>query len=562
MNVITKKAANWETSLKPEVKVIKERCAGCQECIIRCPTQALSMDAATWVAKVKTDLCVGCRQCVRTCPFSSITVEGSLLVAARAHFPAPAGLMAEGDISEVRRGFATIDEAVEEAKRCLNCPDPTCVRGCPAHNNIPAFIRAIRDRHLKRAQEVLAETTCMPDVCSRVCDWSKQCEGSCSWSLAGGEPVAIGKLERFVTDNSLVPPLRHVSERGKGLSVGILGSGPAGIAAARELASAGASVTIYERDSQPGGVMQWGIPSFVLPDNVWERPIKSLADAGIEIRTGTQITAEGLGRLLQTHDAVIAAYGAPVAERPRIPGVDLEGVIDATTFLRRAKLALAKGVPLPELHGARVAVLGGSNTALDVARSVLRLGGKPFIVHRREERFSRARPEEIAEARAEGVEFRFGANLARLEGEHGRISRAVLVRTRQKNATDAPAAVKGSEYTVEVDMVVLATGYGLDPKLSPLFGTLPLAQPSSDSLFPDRRWQGSGLLSSKKGPGKLAWAREYGLRSSRIPKRDRLWLIGDALMGPSSVVVAMAQGRQAARAILEKQPHRDSCGGA
>jgi NADPH-dependent glutamate synthase beta subunit-like oxidoreductase len=302
--------------------------------------------------------------------------------------------------------------------------------------------------------------------------------------------------------------------------------------------------------------MQWGIPSYVLPDQVAERPIKMLLDAGVKMRTKTRITPEEIGHLLETHDAVIAAYGAPLPESPRIPGVELHGVIDATTLLTRAKRALADGQPLSEIKCARVLVLGGSNTAIDAARSVLRLGGKAIVVHRREERFSRARPDEIAEAKSEGVEFRFATTIARIEGEDGKVERAVLVSTRQQKAGSAPVVVKGSEQVIEANVVVLATGYCLDPKFSSLFGDLPLRQPSSDSLLPDRKWQGSGVLTKYNVIGKLSWEREYGLRTSGFPRRDRVWLIGDALMGPATVVGAMAQGRLAARSILERRPRR------
>ncbi len=547
----TRLTAEKATALKPEVKIIEERCAGCQECIIRCPTQALSMDIIRWKATADNDLCVGCRQCERTCPFSAISVIGPRLVAERTPTVFNNGSEVIGKNNEVRAGFANLEEAIKEAKRCLNCPDPTCFRGCPAHNDIPRFIEAIRNRDLELASEIISKTSCLPGICSRVCNWPAQCEGSCNWALAGGEPVAIGKLERFVTDNAKPMPVRQTSEKGKGLSVVIVGSGPAGIAAAWELASAGATVAIYEKDQVPGGVLHWGIPSYILPDEVSERPIKALQDAGVKIYTNNPVSPEVMERLLKTHDAVIAAQGAPVAERPNIPGLDLAGVINATAFLSKAKQALASGTPIPEFRGAQILVLGGSDTAIDVARSIARLGGKAVIIHRREEQFSRAREDEIAEAKHEGVEFRFATNIARLEGDNGKLRRAVLVRTHQKRADSVAEAVKGTEQTIEVNMVVLATGYKLDSHFSTIFGPLPLRQPLSDRLLPDRRWQASGILTRNNPIGKLAWEREYGLRSSALPRFGKLWLVGDALIGPSTVVGSMAQGKLAARAILE-----------
>lgn len=549
--------ASAASGQRPEVKILRQRCAGCQECVVRCPTGALSMDRSIWVATVSDEgLCVGCRQCERTCPFSAIHVYGPALVAERTRADTHAGPVATGDVSEVRKGL-TRAEAMAEARRCLNCPDPTCVRGCPAHNDIPAFIEAIREDNLDRAQSILAQTSCMPDVCSRVCDSARQCEGSCSWSLAGGQPVSISRLERYVADNSRVPGVRQQSERGKGLSVGIVGSGVAAQAAAWELASAGASVTIYERDREPGGVVRWGIPAYVLPDAVRERVMKALAGADVELRLNSKVAPNDVKLLLHKHDAVIAAYGAPVPGKPRIPGVDLEGVVDSAAFLKKAKQALANGLLPDEMRGACILVLGGGNTGIDVARSAVRLGAKAIIVHPEEERFSLARPDEIAEARSEGVEFRIAHSVARFEGERGKLRRAVLVPTRQKSAGAFPESVPGGETTsVDISTAVLATGFRLDPELSGLFEGLPLKPPKAEAQFPDRRWVGSGIFSAKSEIGRKAWEGEYCLRYSALPKGDRLWLVGDALVGPATVVRAMAQGRQAARGILEARPRR------
>lgn len=553
MSTVTREITPKEQLLKPEAHLIWERCAGCQECIIRCPTQAISMDVATWKAKIDNELCVGCRQCERTCPFSAITVSGPVKVATRVG-PLPARLPEKpGSVAEVRPGIASMEDAVKEANRCLNCPDPTCVLGCPAHNDIPGFIKAIRESDLGQAQKILAETTCLPDICSRVCDWSTQCEGACSLSLAGSTPVAVGALERFVTDHSPIPPIRRVSERGKQLSIGILGSGPAGIAAAGELAREGVEVTIYERSSVAGGVLHWGIPSYVLPDAVSGRPIEALHQAGVKIRTNMNVTPESIEHLFTIHDAVIAAFGASVPEIPKLSGIDLTGVTNATVFLTAAKEALASGNVLPEFLGATVPVLvlGGSDTAIDVARSIIRLGGKPIVIHRREEKYSRARTDEIEEAKNEGVEFRFSTNITRLEGEAGELKKAVLLRTQQKSPNAPMQTINDSEETIDTGMVVLATGYKLDPAFAGSLG-LPSHQPVIDRLLPDRRWIGSGIFKNNSPVGKIAWEREYGLCASLSPRRQKLWVVGDALIGPSTVVSAMAQGRIAARSILDE----------
>src|ERR1035437_5396496 len=209
---------------EPHVRVLTDRCAGCQECVIRCPSAALSMDTQRWVAVAEDHLCVGCRQCERTCPFSAIVVEGPMLVQPRVEPEPVHPVRLLGDISEIRSGFAGWTEVIAEAERCLQCPDPTCVRGCPAHNDIPNFIAALRDQDLESAHAVLRRTSILPDICSRVCNQAAQCEGACSWSLAGGTPVAIGRLERFVADTLPVPSPTVVPVADP-LSVGIVGSG-------------------------------------------------------------------------------------------------------------------------------------------------------------------------------------------------------------------------------------------------------------------------------------------------------------------------------------------------
>src|ERR1019366_4541463 len=231
---------------RPTVKILTDRCAGCQECIIRCPTSALTMDPKRWVALADDDLCVGCRQCERTCPFSAIVVDGPMLVEPRIEPEPVHPIRLLGDISEIRSGYFGWSEVLAEAERCLQCPDPTCVRGCPAHNDIPGFIASLRDQDLEGAHEVLRRTSLLPDICSRVCNQAAQCEGACSWSLAGGVPVAIGRLERFIADNMDVAPPTNSSIANE-MSVGIIGSGPAGAAAAWDLFEAGVSVTVYEK---------------------------------------------------------------------------------------------------------------------------------------------------------------------------------------------------------------------------------------------------------------------------------------------------------------------------
>ena len=544
----------------PVVKVLAERCAGCQECVIRCPTAALSMDTRNWIAQADDSLCVGCRQCVRTCPFSAINVEGPMLVAERMdpQPERPAELL--GSVSEIRAGISTWDDALREADRCLSCPDPTCVKGCPAHNDIRGFIAAIRDRDLPGAHAILRRTSVLPDICSRACNWSTQCEGACSWKLAGGRAVAIGALERFVADNEPVPEVDVVqSGQGEGLSVGVVGAGPAGLAAAWELRASGAEVTVYEREEQPLGVIRWGIPSFTLPDDVVQRPVGALASAGVSMEMGKEIRPEDIDGLLGEHDAVVVANGALDPLLMRVPGSDLAGVEDATEFLSRMKAALSAGErPLDIGEDTTVLVIGAGNTAMDVARTARRFGARAIAVDWMDRRFAAVRPDELEESLGEGVEVRFLTSLERIEGVDGHVTRASLVSTKQKNAKSLPKILKGTSVSVDVDMVVMAMGYRVDTTFAKevVPGT-PIRPPLEPTKLPDRRWIGSGILSVPSSPvGKMALAREVTLRRSAEPFRQRIWAAGDALSGPSTVVGAMAQGKRAARAILASRPSR------
>lgn len=387
------------------VHVNTERCAGCQECIIRCPEDALDLDTANWIAHATDQRCVGCRQCVRVCPYGAIEVTGPVVVAPRWNAPSLHPEPLAGDIREIRRGFAGWQEALIEADRCLLCPDPTCVQGCPAHNDIPGFIAALRAQDLSGAHRILRRTSVLPDICARVCDQSVQCEGACSWMLAGGQPVAIGQLERFLTDQQPVPGVVRVSRAGEGLSVAVVGSGPAGCAAAWELLAAGARVTILEKDATPGGVPRWGIPDFTLPPAVAERPITALIQGGLRLYTDRALGKDvSLAQLLAEYDGVILAHGAAHPIRLPIPGSDLPGVEDATTFLVQSKQALREGAPVAGIGSdTHVLVIGGGNTAMDVARTTRRLGAAVTVVEWMDERFSRVRPDELAEARVEGV---------------------------------------------------------------------------------------------------------------------------------------------------------------
>lgn len=551
------------------VSVVADRCAGCQECVIRCPKSALSMDATTWTVLADDDQCVGCRQCERTCPFGAISVDGPLKVSERSDPSLHHPIRLAGNVDETRIGFVNLASAQAEASRCLACPDPTCVRGCPAHNDIPSFISAIRDGDFDRAHEVLRRTSVLADICSRVCNQSAQCEGACTWSLAGGVPVAIGRLERFVTEQLPIrPPVLPASSMVPSRSVAVIGAGPAGAGAAWDLVEAGYGVTVYERDATAGGLPIWGMPDFTLPDDVARRAWRQLDEAGVELVLDTTIDAGDIEGLLTVHDAVVVAIGAGAPMRLNVPGADSQGVVDATSFLKSAKVALEPGGDSESLltrlgvqRGERVLVLGAGNTAMDVARMARRLDLNATCVDWLDERFALARPDELAEARLEGVDVRFNRTLSAIHSREGRAVRAELARTEQSRPSRAPSVLLEDHEFLDVGLVVMAMGYRNDASFASALPGTPIRK--SAPAIPEERWRASGILATTASAyanhspvGTLALARESGLWAASLAARERVWVVGDALTGPSTVVEAMAQGRRAAAAIIEAQPRR------
>jgi glutamate synthase (NADPH/NADH) small chain len=598
----------------PVVHVLMDRCAGCQECVIRCPVSALDIEPATWTVFAHQELCVGCRQCVRSCPFSAIEVEGPVMDGQRVSnvvaLPTNSPEEILGNTKEVRLGLEGWDEVLQEASRCLRCPDPTCVRGCPAHNDIPLFIERLLERDLDGARKALAATSSMPDICSRVCDQAAQCEGACSWSLAGGTPVAIGLLERFVADHagafpvvlasragavapepSRAPaPAPLVSEgAGSPLKVAIVGSGPAAIGATAELLANGVDVEVFEAAHEPGGLLTWGIPDFTLPDELARRPWEALVAAGAQLHCDTKVDSSGLQGLTDSHDAVILATGAGNPIRPPVKGTDLEGVMDATAFLQQAREILQRGGTLADILGApsvarkssageerqvelekagsspstppMVLVLGGGNTAMDVARTARRLGASAVCVDWMDRRFAPVRPDELEEAEAEGVEVRFNTTLVSLEGEGSKVTRAALAKTTQHAREERPKVLEGENYFLQVDMVVMAMGYRIEEEMARLARDVPVRKAFSG--LADRRWIASGIFANQAPAGarglpvgSMSYGREMARLTAMIPRAERLWVAGDALVGPSTVVEAMAQGRDAAWSILMRRPSR------
>ncbi len=385
----------------------------------------------------------------------------------------PAAVRAK-NFEEVACGYHP-DDALRESERCLMCPDQPCIAGCPVGINIPGFIQKINEKDFRSAYEIIAETSLLPAICGRVCPQENQCEGQCTVGESL-EAVAIGRLERFVGDMAIregwatVPYIQKT-----GYKVGIVGSGPAGIACAADMAKAGCEVTVYEAFHQAGGVLKYGIPDFRLPNPVIDAEIEKLRQLGVKFECNTLV-----GRLFTIEqminemgfDAVFVGVGAGYPTTLGIPGDSLNGVLSANELLTRCNLMRARDFPnfdTPQPIGRRVAVVGAGNTAMDATRVSLRLGAeKVFCVYRRSHKEAPARAEELHHAEEEGVEFHWlTAPVAVLGDEAGnvRAMRCVRMELGEPDASGRrrPVPVPGSEFDFEVDMIVYAIGTNANP---------------------------------------------------------------------------------------------------
>lgn len=430
---------------------------------------------------------------------------------------------------EVALGY-TPEQAMDEAKRCLNCKTRPCVSGCPVEIAIPDFIARVALGDFDGAYDVIAQYSSLPAVCGRVCPQEKQCERECVRGKKG-EPVAIGRLERFVADHHNANSDSALQRpEANGLRVAVVGSGPSGLSCAGELARRGYSVTVFEALHVAGGVMVYGIPEFRLPKAIVAREIESLGALGVEIRTDSVI-----GRLFsvdelfeQGYSAVYIASGAGLPRFMGIEGENAKGVYSANEFLTRINLmkAYREDSATPVMHAKRVAVVGGGNVAMDAARCALRLGAeKVYIVYRRSEAEMTARREESEHAAEEGVESRMLVNPVRIfKDEKGFVSGMECIKMElgepDASGRRSPMPVEGSEFTLDVDCVVMSIGTSPNP----------LIKSTTEGLETDRRGcivvDGDGLTA-----------------------REMVYAGGDAVTGSATVILAMGAGKRAARAI-------------
>ncbi|MDR0879243.1 MAG: NADPH-dependent glutamate synthase [Clostridioides sp.] len=423
------------------------------------------------------------------------------------------------------------EEAMEEAQRCLGCKKPRCVEGCPVSIEIPDFIAQVKKGNIEEAARVIARNSSLPAVCGRVCPQESQCEGKCIVGIKN-EPVSIGKLERFVADWSRENNVNLASTKEKkNARVAVIGSGPAGLACAGDLAKEGYDVVIYEAMHEAGGVLTYGIPEFRLPkERVVQPEIENIKKLGVEIETnviiGRTITIEQLEE--EGFDAIFIGSGAGLPSFMGIPGENGNGVFSANEYLTRVNLmkAFREDYDTPIRSGKKVAVVGGGNVAMDAARTALRLGSESYIVYRRSEKELPARIEEVHHAKEEGVVFHTLTNPKEILLDEGGNVRGMICVKMELGEPDAsgrrrPSEIVGSDFEIEVDTVIMSLGTSPNPLISS----------TTDGLEVNKR-------------GCIVAVEETGLTSL-----EGIYAGGDTVTGAATVISAMGAGRSAAAAI-------------
>ena len=437
------------------------------------------------------------------------------------------------NFDEVCLGY-NMEEAMEEASRCINCKNAKCIQGCPVSINIPAFVKAVKEGKITEAADIIAESSALPAICGRVCPQETQCEGKCIRGIKG-DPISIGKLERFVADYSRehgYVPKKPETTNGK--KVAIIGSGPAGLTCAGDLAKLGYEVTIFEALHEPGGVLTYGIPEFRLPkDEVVQKEIDNVRKLGVKIECNVVIgKSVTIDQLMEEEgfEAVFIGSGAGLPKFMGIPGENAVGVFSANEFLTRNNLmkAFRDDYDTPIFRGTKVAVVGGGNVAMDAARTALRLGATTYIVYRRSEAELPARVEEVHHAKEEGIIFHLLTNPTEiLEDEKGWVKGMKCVRM-DLGEPDAsgrrrPVVIPDSEFTLDVDTVIMALGTSPNPLIS-----------STTEGLEINKW-------------KCIVAEETNGQTSK----NGVFAGGDAVTGAATVILAMEAGKAGAKGIHE-----------
>ncbi len=437
------------------------------------------------------------------------------------------------NFDEVCLGY-NMEEAMAEAARCLNCRNAKCVAGCPVSIDIPAFVNEVKNGNIEEAAKVIAKSSALPAVCGRVCPQESQCEGQCIRGIKG-EPVSIGKLERFVADwsreNGFVPA---APEKKSGKKVAVIGSGPAGLTCAGDLAKLGYEVTIFEALHEAGGVLTYGIPEFRLPKSGVVQPeINNVKALGVKIETnvviGKSVTIDELMDE-EGFQAVFIGSGAGLPKFMGIPGENANGVFSANEYLTRSNLmkAFREDYDTPLCESRKVVVVGGGNVAMDAARTALRLGAEVHIVYRRSEKELPARVEEVHHAKEEGIVFNLLTNPAEILTDDNGWVKGIVCRRMELGEPDEsgrrrPVEVAGSEFEIEADTVIMALGTSPNPLIS-----------NTTEGLEVNRWK---CIVADESSGKTT--------------KEGVYAGGDAVTGAATVILAMEAGRAGARGIDE-----------
>ncbi len=431
---------------------------------------------------------------------------------------------------EVTLGY-TKEQAIDEAKRCLNCKNKLCVTGCPVQIDIPEFIKEVAAGEFEAAYQMITRASSLPAVCGRVCPQETQCEEKCVRGIKG-EPVAIGRLERFVADyHNANSTEKVIKVKANGHKVAVIGSGPSGLACAGDLAKKGYEVTVFEALHLAGGVLVYGIPEFRLPKAIVQKEINTLKELGVDIQTNMVIGKTiSIDELMQDYgyEAVFIGSGAGLPRFMNIKGENLKGVYSANEFLTRINLmkAYKDNGATPIQRGTKVAVVGGGNVAMDAARCAKRLGAEVKIIYRRTEKELPARLEEVEHAKEEGIEFLFLTNPLEINSTEDGWVKHIICEEMMLGEPDAsgrqtPIPVQGSEFRVEADCVIMSIGTSPNP------------------LIKDTT---QGLATQK-------WGGIIAEEATGLTSRKGVYAGGDAVTGAATVILAMGAGKAAAAAI-------------
>ena len=425
------------------------------------------------------------------------------------------------------------EEAVAEASRCINCKNAQCVKGCPVGINIPGFIHEVKEGNIEEAYKIIGQSSALPAVCGRVCPQESQCEGKCIRGIKG-EPISIGKLERFVADYALEHDIKPVGAEVKnGHKVAVIGSGPAGLTCAGDLAKLGYDVTVFEALHELGGVLVYGIPEFRLPkQKVVAKEIDKVKELGVKFESNVVIgKSTTIDQLIEDEgfEAVFIGSGAGLPKFMGIPGENANGVFSANEYLTRSNLmkAFDDSYDTPIVAGKKVAVVGGGNVAMDAARTALRLGAEVHIVYRRSEEELPARVEEVHHAKEEGVQFDLLTNPVEILEEDGWV-KGIKCGRMELGEPDAsgrrrPVAVEGSEFVIDVDTVIMSLGTSPNPLIS-----------STTEGLEVNKWK---CIVADEETGKTS--------------KEGVYAGGDAVTGAATVILAMGAGKAGAKGIHE-----------